>query len=175
MGKYLNPGNALFDSIIHSEIYIDKTGIIEPLNRWINTEDRFVCVSRARRFGKTVAAKTLCAYYDITCDSHALFAPFEIATNPSYEKYLNAFDVIAVDAQTFMQVSHDHKMFVERISQAILDELCQNGGMAMNLFPALRDMSPEGEARARKALLDYCRLDTLAMVKVLGKIKEAAK
>ena len=126
MGKYLNPGNALFDSIIHSEIYIDKTGIIEPLNRWINTEDRFVCVSRARRFGKTVAAKTLCAYYDKTCDSHAMFAPFEIATNPSYEKYLNAFDVIAVDTQTFMQVSHDHKMFVERISQAILDELCQN-------------------------------------------------
>lgn len=126
MGKYLNPGNTLFDSIIHSEIYIDKTGIIEPLNRWINTEDRFVCVSRARRFGKTVAAKTLCAYYDKTCDSHALFAPFEIASTPSYEKYLNAFDVIAVDAQTFMQVSHDHKMFVERISQAILDELCQN-------------------------------------------------
>lgn len=56
-----------------------------------------------------------------------------------------------------------------------LDELCQNGGMAMNLFPALRDMSPAEEARARRALLDYCRLDTLAMVKVLSKLYEAVR
>ena len=106
MGKYLNPGNAMFDSIIHSEIYVDKTGIIEPLNRWINTEDRFVCVSRARRFGKTVAAKTLCAYYDKTCDSHAMFAPFEIATKPSYEKYINTFDVIAVSGLSNIYRTH---------------------------------------------------------------------
>ena len=54
-----------------------------------------------------------------------------------------------------------------------LDDLCQNGGDAMNLYPALRDMSPEDEQRARRALLDYCRLDTLAMVKVLSKLYEA--
>lgn len=54
-----------------------------------------------------------------------------------------------------------------------LDELCQNGSMAMNLYPVLKDMSPEEEARARRALLDYCRLDTLAMVKVLSKLYEA--
>ena len=126
MGKYLNPGNALFDSIIHSEIYVDKTGIIEPLNRWINTEDRFVCVSRARRFGKTVAARTIRAYYDKTCDSHELFAPFEIAKCDSYEKYINKFDVIAVDTQTFMQVSEDYRFFIERMSQAIITELCKN-------------------------------------------------
>lgn len=56
-----------------------------------------------------------------------------------------------------------------------LDELCQNGGDAMNLYPALKDMSPEEEARARQALLDYCCLDTLAMVKVLSKLYEAVE
>ena len=56
-----------------------------------------------------------------------------------------------------------------------LDELCQNGSMAMNLYPMLKDMEPEKEARARRALLDYCCLDTLAMVKVLSKLYEAAR
>ena len=137
MGKYLNPGNSLFDSIIHSEIYVDKTGIIEPLNRWINTEDRFVCVSRARRFGKTVAARTLSAYYDKSCNSRALFAPFEIAQKPSFEKYINKFDVIAVDTQTFMQVSQDYRLFVERLEQAVIVDLCQNWPD----IPGLKDMT----------------------------------
>ncbi|MBR1434526.1 MAG: DUF2779 domain-containing protein, partial [Bacteroidales bacterium] len=54
-----------------------------------------------------------------------------------------------------------------------LDELCQNGGDAMNLFPSLASMSADEERKARQALLDYCRLDTLAMVKVLQKLQEA--
>jgi hypothetical protein len=56
-----------------------------------------------------------------------------------------------------------------------LDELCQNGTMAMNLYPMLKDMNADDEARARRALLDYCCLDTLAMVKVLSKLYEAVK
>ena len=52
----------------------------------------------------------------------------------------------------------------------LLDEICQNGGQAMNLFPQLKDLSAEDELRARQALLDYCRLDTLAMVKLLEKL-----
>ena len=137
MGKYLNPGNALFDSIIHSEIYVDKTGIIEPLNRWLNSEDRFICVSRARRFGKTVAARTIRAYYDKSCDSRALFSSFEISQKPSFEKYLNKFDVIAVDTQTFMQVSQDYRLFVDRMEQAVIADLCQNWPE----IPGLKDMT----------------------------------
>lgn len=56
-----------------------------------------------------------------------------------------------------------------------LDEICQNGGMAMNLFPQLQDMNPAEEERARRALLEYCHLDTLAMVKVLEKLYQATK
>ena len=54
-----------------------------------------------------------------------------------------------------------------------LDETCRNGVDAKNIFPRLKDMSPEEENRTRQALLDYCKLDTLAMVKVLGKLYEA--
>ena len=59
------------------------------------------------------------------------------------------------------------------LSYKSLDEICQNGDDAKNLFPKLQDMSPEEESKARRALLDYCCLDTLAMVKVMDKLYEA--
>ena len=56
-----------------------------------------------------------------------------------------------------------------------LDDICQNGGDAKSLFPKLQNMSTEDEAKARRALLDYCCLDTLAMVKVMDKLYEAVE
>ena len=56
MGKYINPNNESFKDTINSEIYIDKSGLIGQLNKVIGTEQKFVCVSRARRFGKSVTA-----------------------------------------------------------------------------------------------------------------------
>ena len=89
MGRFLNPGNSGFERIVNEKIYVDKTGIIGYLNEWINTSARYVCVSRARRFGKTVTARMIRAYYDNSCDSHDLFAPYEIARDASYETYIN--------------------------------------------------------------------------------------
>ena len=112
MGRFLNPGNSGFQRIIGAECYVDKTGIIGFLNRWIDTDARYVCVSRARRFGKTVAARTIRAYYDNSCDSHELFAPYEIARDPSYETHINKYDVIGIDVQSFFQVGQDPKSFI---------------------------------------------------------------
>ena len=63
MGVYLNPGNGNFKTACRSKIYIDKTGLIEETNQMIDTQQRFVCVSRPRRFGKSMAAYMLAAYY----------------------------------------------------------------------------------------------------------------
>ena len=63
MGVYLNPGNEKFAKAVQSEIYVDKTGLIEYTNQVINTVQRYVCVSRPRRFGKSMTADMLTAYY----------------------------------------------------------------------------------------------------------------
>ena len=64
MGQYVNPGNDSFASeIIYSQIYVDKTGMLEYLNQVINSEQRYVCVSRPRRFGKSITARMIAAYY----------------------------------------------------------------------------------------------------------------
>ena len=56
-----------------------------------------------------------------------------------------------------------------------LDDRCQNGGDAMTIFPRIKDMEPEEAKASRQALLNYCKLDTWAMVKVWEKLKEVAE
>ncbi|MBR1472588.1 MAG: AAA family ATPase, partial [Lachnospiraceae bacterium] len=67
MGTYVNPGNNSFKSDTSGEIYIDKTGLLEVLNRAVNTPGRYFAVSRARRFGKSMAAGMIDAYYSRGC------------------------------------------------------------------------------------------------------------
>ena len=142
MGFFLNPGNIGFEQIISEDTYVDKTGIIGYLNQWLNKATRYVCVSRARRFGKTVAAKTIQAYYDNSCDSRELFAPYEIARDPSFEAHINKYDVIGLDLLAFFQRRHDPKTFIDRLEMAVLAEICDkwpdiDGLVDMTLADAL--------------------------------------
>ena len=56
MGSYLNPGNDLFKMARQSQIFIDKSGLIDVTNKSLGTLQRYMCVSRPRRFGKSMAA-----------------------------------------------------------------------------------------------------------------------
>ena len=102
MGVYLNPGNDGFKMALNSKIYVDKSGLISYTNSVLKTEQRFVCVSRPRRFGKSMTADMLSAYYSRGCDSKELFKNYEISTVSSYEKNLNNYDVIHFDVQWCM-------------------------------------------------------------------------
>ena len=101
MGTYLNPGNGSFSEVLDSG-YIDKTGMIDILNQRINTLNKLICVSRPRRFGKSIAAKMLCAYYDHTCDSHSLFDGKAVSNSEFYEKHINKYNVIYLDIAGFV-------------------------------------------------------------------------
>ncbi len=106
MGIYINKGNEDFQRILNSE-YVDKTGLIAIVNATLFTEQCFSCVTRCRRFGKTLAAKMLCAYYDHSCDSRSLFADLQIASDPSFEKHLNKYPVIYLDMTRFTTQASD--------------------------------------------------------------------
>lgn len=72
MGRFLNPGNQMFQESLNSRIYVDKSGIIGPINELVSTREKYVCVSRPRRFGKTMTGDMLVAYYGRGCDSRGL-------------------------------------------------------------------------------------------------------
>ena len=101
MGTYLNIGNSAFRSSLNSE-YIDKSGLIEAINNTLNTKKRFSCVSRCRRFGKSMAAEMLCAYYDHSCDSRELFSNLMIAKSATFAQHLNKYPVIYMDMTAFV-------------------------------------------------------------------------
>ena len=103
MGIYLNPGNDLFYSTVtYSEIYVDKTMLISFTNKCLFGENKEICVSRPRRFGKSMAENMLTAYYSKGCDSRELFSKFQIAQTPDFEKHLNRYNVIHIDIQQFI-------------------------------------------------------------------------
>jgi len=84
---------------VNSDIYVDKTGLIKYTNSIVDTLQSCVCVSRPRRFGKSMAADMLTAYYSKGCDSRELFMNYNIAQTEYFEKYLNKYDVIHLDMQ----------------------------------------------------------------------------
>lgn len=100
MGMFINTGNWGFERARNGE-YVDKSGLIEVVNRTLYTESSFSCITRSRRFGKSMAAKMLCAYYDQSCDSRKLFEDLAIAKSPSFERHLNKYPVIYLDLTTF--------------------------------------------------------------------------
>ena len=121
MGTYINIGSAGFQSARNSE-YVDKSGLIAVVNATLNTERRFTCVTRSRRFGKSMAARMLNAYYDQSCDARNLFADLKIAKDPSYEKHLNKYPVIFLDMTAFVTRFHDETI-VDQIEKELIADI----------------------------------------------------
>ena len=122
MGFYINKGNKGFRMVRNSE-YVDKSELIAAVNRTLFTEQRFSCVSRCRRFGKSMAAKMLAAYYDCSCDSRELFADLDIAKDPSFEKHLNQYRVIYLDMTSFITRFKDESI-VCHIDEELKADVC---------------------------------------------------
>ena len=123
MGIYVNRGNGSFTSARSSQIYVDKTGLLEYTNEVLGTEQRYICNSRPRRFGKSIAAGMLAAYYGKGCDSRALFEDLEIAGKPSFEMHLNKYDVIHLDVAYLMVQKKSVMETVSFMQECVIEEL----------------------------------------------------
>ena len=120
MGIYLNPGNRSFWQSIRSEIYVDKTELIAQTNKYLNTRERFICVSRPRRFGKSMTLEMLAAYYSCGCDSKELFAGYKIEGCDTFQEHLNKYDVIFLNMQQFLSRAKNQDLteYLEQIVTA---------------------------------------------------------
>lgn len=123
MGLYLNPGNEGFFESVSSQIYVDKTELIQYTNQVFRTKQKFLCVSRPRRFGKSMAAEMLAAYYQRNCDSQKLFANMNIAKDPSFPVHLNRYNTIFLNMQDFFSRTHNIDRMCELFSKYVLRDL----------------------------------------------------
>ncbi len=136
MGIYVNPGNTAFKEALNSMIYVDKSGLIAYTNGVLNTKQKNLCVSRPRRFGKSMAADMLVAYYSKGCDSSKLFAGLEAEKEITYNLHLNKHYVIRIDVQRFLETRKDLETFIDKMESRVVAELREEfpqcGGMGTN-------------------------------------------
>ncbi len=123
MSLYLNQDNNKLKKALNSKIYIDKSNIIKETNSLVNTENCFMCVTRPRRFGKTMALSMLNAYYSKGCDSKEMFDNLKISNEESYLKHLNKHNVIWIDMAELYTSLDDKFNFVKKLKSNILKDL----------------------------------------------------
>ena len=140
MGNFIDKGNDGFASVRNTN-FVDKSMLIEEVNSVMSTENRYMCVTRARRFGKSVAVKMLNAYYDRSCNSESLFEGLEISRQPDFKKHLNHFPVLYLDMTDFVTKYGDDDHLIDKMKQDICNELLNvYEGVAMNPNDDLMDL-----------------------------------
>ncbi len=125
MGIYVNPGNTAYREAVNSKIYIDKSKLISYTNSVLNTKQKNLCVSRPRRFGKSMAADMLVAYYSKGCNSAELFKRLKVNRDSSFKLHLNQHNVIRLDIQQFLESKRDLDTFIAQLEYTVVEELME--------------------------------------------------
>ena len=126
MGRFVNSGNSAFQVALNSEIYVDKTGLLAYTNKVMDTTAKFICNSRPRRFGKSITADMLTAYYCKGCSSEEMFSSLEIGQAPDFTKYLNQYDVIRINMQEFLSMTQNVDEMLKVLQKRLIKELKYN-------------------------------------------------
>ena len=123
MGRFVNPDISAFQVALNSEIYVDKTGLIEYTNSILGSSQKYICCSRPRRFGKSTDANMLAAYYSCGCKSRSIFAGLDIGKRRSYPEHLNKYVVVHFDVQWCAGQAEKPDDCVYYMEKLIIDEI----------------------------------------------------
>ena len=122
MGIYINPGNENLKKALNSEIFVDKSLFIGKISKFLNTEQRFICVSRPRRFGKTMIGNLMKAYFSKGCDSREIFSKLKIANDPCFGENLNKLNVLSIDLGGFFSSSKNKNEVLLNLYNELLED-----------------------------------------------------
>ena len=123
MGIYLNPTNQNFYEAVNKEIYVDKSLLIERIEHLKEKVNKYLCISRPRRFGKSTDANMLVAYYSKGCDSSQIFNRLKISQTELYQKHLNQHNVIHINMQDFLSKTHDIDKMIILLTKLIFRDI----------------------------------------------------
>ena len=150
MGSYLNPISKSFQESLNGKIYVDKTMLIHHTNALLNTPQKFLCVSRPRRFGKSMAADMLAAYYGSGEDTSCWFDKLKIAGADSYREHLNQYDVIKINMQEFLSGTSSIDEMLELLANYLLFDYEESYGH-------IRCRNPKSLIQVMKDVFAYTR------------------
>lgn len=157
MGSYLNPGNLSFRGSLRSKIYVDKSELICRTNEVLFTEQKYICVSRPRRFGKSMAANMLSAYYDRNENTEELFHNLAISKDKTYKENLNQYDVIKLNMQEFLSMSDTIEEMLGMIRNYLISDFQET-------FPGVRFRDKQNLIQVMKDVFSYTKCPFIILI-----------
>ncbi len=123
---YLNTQESYknFVHLVNSEVFIDKSMIIKILNRRLNTTNKFICITRPRRFGKSEITNLIESYYTKAIDAKPIFDKLSISKENTYDAHLNKYNTIKIDFSIKKEIPEDYSSYISRIINEISEDLC---------------------------------------------------
>ena len=127
MGMFLNSMSPYrkYQAVVTDTYFVDKTPLIEDLLPALGKEKRFFCITRPRRFGKTVMANMIASFFGKEIDSSDLFDGLEIAQSEHYREHLNRHHVIFIDFSEIPRNCQDYQQYILRIEKGIISDLAE--------------------------------------------------
>ena len=119
----INQGDSLFLEARNSKTYVDKSELIMYTNECLESNKKYICISRPRRFGKTISANMVTAYYDTVCDANIVFTDLKIAKHSSFSTFANKYIVIKVTIQNYLGATHNIDLLIKKLQSDIRNEL----------------------------------------------------
>ncbi len=126
MGVYLNSTAPyyLYKSEMQKNYFIDKSLLLEQLFPLVKSGNSHICITRPRRFGKTIMANMIAAFFGKGCPSASLFNQTRITTNSEYEAHLNKYNTIFIDFSEMPEDCNSYQQYIQRIRKNLKDDLC---------------------------------------------------
>lgn len=128
MGVYLNSkkGYTLYTSEVQQPYFVDKTKMLQELFPLVRSGNKHICITRPRRFGKTVMANMIDAFFSSACDSSDLFSHLKISRVKGYETYLNTYQVIHISFHEMDSRCNSYGQYIQRIEKRLIRDLMKN-------------------------------------------------
>lgn len=108
-----------FNMLVHDVFFVDKSGIIEHISKKIRTKNRFLCITKPRRFGKTSVLNMLGAYYGKAYDSKPLFDNLAVSKSKDYETHLNQYNIITLSFNNLSDIGNTYNDYIDFVKESI--------------------------------------------------------
>lgn len=125
MGRYLNSSTSyiLYKSEMMKPYFIDKTMLLSELFPFLEFGNTYICITRPRRFGKTMAANMIAAFLGRRKSIEGMFESLNISQNKEYTKYRNRYDVIFINFSKIPRECHSYQDYIDRIEENLIRDL----------------------------------------------------
>lgn len=134
MAVCLNTKSALilYQELLNSEYFVDKSAIIENISKRIRTNTKYVCITKPRRFGKTSILNMLGTYFGKAYNSKDIFDKLQISKSKNYRTYLNKYNIIHITLNDLPENGNTYEHYISLIRESLIDDIKE-------CYPQLKD------------------------------------